>query len=49
MLAFAAGISLSASTRKHGHELELDVTLLQDSVLELGPYLYERGHVEGRE
>ena len=36
-------------TSKRGHEPELDVMRLQDLVLERGPYLYERGHVEGRE
>ena len=39
-------------TSKRGHELRFDVILLQDLVLELGPHLYERGHVdliEGRE
>ena len=39
-------------TSKRGHEPEFDVMLLQDLVLELGPHLYERGHVdlvEGRE
>src|SRR5258706_14497599 len=39
-------------TSKRGHEPEHDVMLLQDMVLELGPHLYKRGHVdlvEGRE
>ena len=55
MLAFAAGIFHECEygrTSKCGHESELDVSLLQYLVLELGPHLYERGHVdlvEGRE
>jgi len=31
---------------KRGHEPELDVVHLQDLVLELGPHLHERGHVD---
>ena len=37
MLAFVAGISLSASTSKRGHVPKLDLVLLQDLVLEFGP------------
>ena len=49
MLAFTAGIFHEREygrTSKRGHESELDVSLLQYLVLELGPHVYERGHVD---